>query len=223
MAIGTIGIIGGTGSQGSGLAIRWAVQGYNIRIGSRSEDRGKAAAVKFSETALKQNTNSGLIEGGNNKFATKSEIIVLAIPADQVDVLLTPLKHHLETKIILDITVNLKFGKFPRAELINGQSSYEYVRGLFPESKVVACFKTISAEMLNSEEEMNQTDFQISLDDQALELANELALSIGLTPIRIKGKVHAHTIERMVALAVQINKGYPGSHAGYSMQNVNYD
>lgn len=223
MEIGIIGIIGGTGSQGSGLAIRWAVQGYNIRIGSRSEERGKTAAIKFSETALKQNTNSGSIDGGDNEFATKSEIIVLAIPADQVDVLLIPLKHHLEGKVILDITVNLKFGKFPSAEFIHGQSSYEYVRGLFPDSKVVACFKTISAEMLNSEEDMNQTDFQISLDDQALKLANELAMSIGLSPVRIKGKVHAHTIERMVALAVQINKGYPGSHAGYLLQNVNYE
>ena len=77
--------------------------------------------------------------------------------------------------------------------------------------------------MLNSNEEMNQTDFQLSLDEPALELTSKLALAIGLTPVRIKGKVHAHTIERMVALAIQINKGYPGSHAGYLMQNVNFE
>ncbi|OLS20128.1 MAG: F420-dependent NADP reductase [Candidatus Heimdallarchaeota archaeon LC_2] len=223
MEIGTIGIIGGTGSQGSGLAIRWSIQGYNIRIGSRSEEKGNAAAKKFTEIAKKNNVSAGSIEGGDNEFATKSDIVVLAIPADQVDHLLTPLNHHLDGKVILDVTVNLKFGKFPKAELFEGKSSYEYVRDLFPMSKVVACFKTISAEMLNSMEEMNQTDFQISLDEAALELASKLALTIGLTPLRIKGKVHAHTIERMVALAIQINKGYPGSHAGYLMQNVNIE
>lgn len=221
MEIGTIGIIGGTGKQGSGLVVRWALAGYNIKIGSRSQERGESAAEKLLDQVKNKSTNHGHIAGGDNEFATESDIIVLAIPADQVDFLLSPLVHNLSGKVILDITVNLKYGKFPRAELFEGKSSYEYVRDLFPESRVVACFKTISAELLHSDSDLDQSDFQIALEEEALAIASKLAKSLGLTPIRIRGKVHSHTLERMVALAIQINKEYPGSHAGYSMQDVN--
>lgn len=220
MEIGTIGIIGGTGKQGSGLAVRWALAGYDIKIGSRSLERGKEAAAKLLTEVQEKTESHGNIHGGDNKFATESDIIVLAIPADQVEFLLSPLKDNLLNKVILDITVNLKYGKFPKALLFDGKSSYEYVRDLFPESKVVACFKTISAELLHSDSNLNQSDFQITLEDDALIVAAQLAKSIGLTPIRIRGKVHSHTLERMVALAIQINKEYPGSHAGYQMQDV---
>jgi NADPH-dependent F420 reductase len=220
MEIGTIGIIGGTGKQGSGLAVRWALTGYNIKIGSRSKERGEASAIQLSKSVRSKSTNHGVIEGGDNEFATKCDIIVLAIPADQVDVLLIPLEHNLQNKIILDITVNLKYGKFPKAELLKGKSSYEYVRDLFPNSKVVACFKTISADLLNSDSELHQSDFQIALNDDAFKVAALLAEVIGLSPLRIRGKAHAHTIERMVAMAIQINKEYPGSHAGYFMHDV---
>ena len=220
MEIGTIGIIGGTGKQGSGLAIRWAVAGYDIKIGSRSLERGEEAAEKLLSEVQGKTGSHGNISGGDNEFATTSDIIVLAIPADQVDFLLSPLKNNLLNKVILDITVNLKYGKFPKAVLLEGKSSYEYVRDLFPESEVVACFKTISAELLHADTDLNQSDFQIALNDAALMVATQLAKSIGLTPIRIRGKVHSHTLERMVALAIQINKEYPGSHAGYNIQDV---
>ncbi|MFV2015795.1 MAG: NADPH-dependent F420 reductase, partial [Candidatus Heimdallarchaeota archaeon] len=205
---------------GSGLAVRWAVAGYNIKIGSRSQERGEAAAVKLISEVTRKTQSHGSITGGDNEFATESDIIVLAIPADQVEFLLIPLKHNLQSKIVLDVTVNLKYGKFPRAELVEGKSSYEYVRSLFPETNVVACFKTISAELLQSNLSLNQSDFQIALDDSAFMITSKLATSIGLTPIRIRGKVHSHTIERMVAMAIQINKEYPGSHAGYYIQDV---
>ena len=175
MEIGTIGIIGGTGKQGSGLAIRWASAGYNIKIGSRSQERGEAASEKFMNEVKSKAGSHGKIDGGDNEFATQSDIIVLAIPADQVDFLLSPLAHNLQNKVILDITVNLKYGKFPRAELFEGKSSYEYVRDLFPESNVVACFKTISAELLHSDSDLNQSDFQIALNEDALNIASILA------------------------------------------------
>ncbi|MHA2250395.1 MAG: NADPH-dependent F420 reductase [Candidatus Kariarchaeaceae archaeon] len=217
MTSGTIGIIGGTGKQGSGLAKRWLKVGHDILIGSRSVEKGKKRA---GEILKEVGENKGQISGGDNTFAAKADIVVLAIPADQVEPLVLPLSHLIENKVILDLTVNIKYGRYPKAEQFNGASVYEYIRELFPKSKVVSCLKTISAHSLASSEELNQIDFQMSMDDEAISIAHDLVQEIGLTPIRVRGKVHAFTIERMVALAIQINKEYPGSHVGYDLKHL---
>ncbi len=217
MIKGTIGIIGGTGKQGSGIAKRLLREGNHIVIGSRLVERGKKVADDIRSVIT---DTSGSITGGDNKTAVQSNIIILAIPADQVKPLIYPLKEDIKGKIVLDMAVNIKFGKFSRAMKIDGLSVFEYIRNLFPDSKIVSCFKTISAHSLNSDEELNLVDFQMSTDDEAIAIAAELSSSIGLKPIRIRGRVHAITIERMVALAIQINKEYPGSHTGFNLVNL---
>lgn len=209
------GIIGGTGNQGSALAKRLARLDYTVRIGSRSERRGRAKAQ-----SLNNELGSANITGGNNEYATNAEIIVLAIPFDQIDVLLDPLKENFVDKIVIDMTVNLKFGKYVTAKLYENKSSYEYIREKFDRSLVVACLKTISFVKLESEDELDQTDFQMSLSDEAYQFTSELVRKFGLEPVRVRGKTHAHTIERMVALSIQLNKEYKGSHTGYKVTDL---
>ncbi|MCY3415030.1 MAG: NAD(P)-binding domain-containing protein [Candidatus Heimdallarchaeota archaeon] len=211
----TIGILGGTGSQGSALAIRWAKQGYNIIIGSRDAIRGNQKAEDLNKTI-----ESSRIKGGDNALACSAEIIVLALPFKGIVELLTPLLPLFEGKIVIDLTVNLIPGKFFKVALYDEKSSYEFLRDFLDKSKVVACLKTISADSLASDQELDEADFQISTDEEASTIAFELSRSLGLHPVRVKGKFHAHTIERMVALAIQINKEYTGSHVGFRLSNL---
>jgi NADPH-dependent F420 reductase len=215
--IGTIGIIGGTGSQGSGLAKRWYKEGYHVVIGSRSQEKGQRIA---EELLAQLPPGDGSIVGGSNEFAIQADIVVLTIPADQIHPLIFPFKAQLKGKIILDVAVNIQFGKFPRAMKMEEVSVYEFVRELFPESRVVACLKTIPADLLVTDESLNQVDFQMTTDDEAASIAARLVESIGLNPIRIRGKHHAYTVERIVAMAIQINKLYPRSHTGYNLVNI---
>lgn len=216
MDIGTIGIIGGTGKQGSGLAKRWLNAGFDVIIGSRLSDKGEKVANQL-KTAILENNTVGTVSGGDNQLAANADIIVLAIPADQVKPLIFPLIELLKDKIVFDLTVNVKFGKFPSAQKIEGTSVYEYIRDLFPQSKIVSCFKTISASSLASKEDLDQVDFQMTTHDDAIATAHHLSKAIGLRPVRVRGKNHAFTMERMVALAIQLNKEYPGSHVGFDL------
>jgi len=211
----SIGIIGGTGKQGSALARRLVTANFPVLIGSRSQSRGMSTAEKLNEE-----WQTDLITGGDNQYAAGADIVVLAIPFDQVDPLVTPLSDLLDNKIVIDMTVNLKFGKFVSTDLIDGKSGYEYIRNLFPDSKVVMCLKTISFVKLGSDEPLSQTDFQMTLSDEAFAFTSELVSKFGLTPLRVRGRTHAHTIERMVALSIQLNKEYSGSHAGFLVTDL---
>ena len=71
----TIAVLGGTGHEGGGLALRWAAAGHTVIIGSRTAERAKEAAEKFSKQAGKP------IEGlANKEAAAKAEIVVIAVP-----------------------------------------------------------------------------------------------------------------------------------------------
>jgi len=212
----SFGIIGGTGKQGSALATRLLRHNYPVRIGSRSETRGQKKADELNESF-----STSLATGGDNAFAVKADVIVLALPFDQVDELLLPLKTDLAGKIIVDMTVNLTFGKYIKTNLYEDKSSYENIRDMFPDSEVVACLKTISNVLLGREEQLDQTDFQMTTSDEAFELTASLVKQFGLQPVRVRGKTHAHTIERMVALSIQLNKEYQGSHVGFKLTNLN--
>lgn len=206
-----IGIIGGTGDQGGSLAKRLLKAGYEVRIGSRDEERGRKAAEVFK---------SRFIEGGSNSFACDADVIILAVPFKGIETLLGPLIPQLEGKVVLDITVPLIFGKYIKVDQSIGSSSYEYIRDLLPASHVVVCMKTLSASLLATDLGLLQTDFIIGIDDDAVNTAFDISKKLGLSPVRIRGKFHAHSIERMVALAIQINKEYPGSHCGYQITNL---
>ena len=217
MKIKSIGIIGGTGQLGRGFAKRWAQCGFDIIIGSRSTEK----ATLFVNN-LKEGLGNipGEITGGDNAFACKADVVVITIPVESIDSLIAPQRELLMDKIVFDTMVNLKFGKFIKTNLIDGMSTYEYLQTVLPESKIVSCFKTISADLLDGDEPIDQADFQISKYDEAIEISNKLSSLIGFSPVRVNGRTHAHTIERMVALAIQLNKTYPGSHVGYLLKNL---
>ena len=206
-----IGIIGGTGKQGSGLAKRLARAGYHVRIGSRQEEKGKQVAESIGIENL---------SGGSNEFAAKADIVVLTIPADQIEVLLEPLKPILKTKVVIDTIINLRFGKTVESVPFHGTSVYEFLNTFLDQSNVVTAFKTISASILGGDQSLNQSDFIITENDEIFEKISALSRAIGLQPLKIPSAYHATTIERMVALSIQLNKSYKGSHCGYLISDI---
>lgn len=211
----SIGIIGGTGKHGFGIAKKLAKDGYPIIIGSRDAERGITKANQLIEF-LKDSPNRGQISGGDNNLASQADVIVLSIPISSASDLLDPIKHNLENKIIVDVMVNLKL------DLLNkGDSTYDYLEKQYPTSKIVSCLKTVATKLLNSQDTIEQTDFVISDDPEALEFGLSISKLMGLQPLGLKDPVHAVTIENLVSLAIHINKTYKGSHAGFLVTNVN--
>ncbi len=211
----TIGIIAGTGNMGSGLAYRFALAGYPVIIGSRSQTRAIEIADK-----LNKKINSNVVTGGTYQNAAESDVIVLSLPAETISQICVDLRESLKSKVVIDTNINLKFGKYMKINLIDNMSMYEAIQNCLPESKVVAAFKTISAFLLHSDNDLAQSDFHITKYNDAYHISSQLSRGIGLTPIRVRGKFHAQTVERMVALAIQLNKEYPNSHAGYKVTDL---
>src|SRR2546423_13809282 len=95
----TVGILGGTGDQGRGLAYRFARAGLPVRIGSRSAERGERAAA---ELAALPGTTAGTVSGGDNPYACGADVVVVALPWDGHGVTVASLAPALAGKIVVD-------------------------------------------------------------------------------------------------------------------------
>lgn len=80
-----IGIVGGTGAMGCGFALRWCKK-HDILIGSRDAARASAAATKYLKDAKTAFGDTKTITGASNEeIASKSDILVLSIPYENID------------------------------------------------------------------------------------------------------------------------------------------
>lgn len=208
------GIIGGTGSFGSGVALRLAQLGKSVIIGSRSNEKGSAVAKELSTKV------SGSIAGGSYKSAAQAKIIVVTIPPDQTERHLLALQETIDSKIVLDCTVSLQFGKTVKHKAIDGKSSYQNVCKLLPNARVVATFKTISANEMQSLRPFDEANFVIGQNDVALQTVEQLSNELGLTTYTLTQPTHALTVERMTALAIQLSKKYKAAMVGYKVTGI---
>ncbi len=209
-----IGVIGGTGKFGNALTHRLATYGYHVSIGSRSEEKGK----KIADEMNKANNYVIQVEGGSIQSSIESQIIVLAVPPSQAIPLLEDHKQKLKGKLVWDVTVPLTFGKFIKNNFKEGKSNLEQIRNFFDESHVVGCLKTVSADLIRDTTLQSKiTTFVLSKDEAYYQTTAQILENIGFFPVRVRGIYHAQTLERMTALAIQLNKTYPGSRVAYSL------
>ena len=212
-----IGILGGTGPEGSGLALRWAVAGEHIIIGSR--DPARAA-----ETARRLFDRLGShikIEGTDNASAVAHcEVIVLTVPFSGQAALLKQLKPHWKPgQVVIDTTVPLAaaVGGAPSRMLSVWQgSAAQQARELIPSSvHVAAAFHNLSAELLAQDAPVDCDVLVCSDDDEAKRVASELAQKISGARALNGGKLeNARIVESITALLIGLNVRYKVHTAG---------
>ena len=200
-----IGFIGGTGPEGRGLALRFALAGEKVLIGSRDEGRAKDAAESISE-----HVPPGAISGGaNDVVARESDIVFIAVPyAAQKDTL-AALEKELAGKIIVNVIAPLAFNK-GRASAIRveeGSAALES-KSLLPKSRIVAGFHNISAQELLIPDKPLDTDIIIFGDDEeAKTTIMKLAETIqGVRAVDGGGLENARYCEDLTALLLNINR-----------------
>src|SRR2546428_6271977 len=102
----SIAILGRTGTEGAGLARRWALAGHSIIIGSRDRERGKAKAAELREISRKMP-----IMGESNAEAAKlGAVVVLALPASGLATTLAEVSAACRDKVVISTVVALSFG-----------------------------------------------------------------------------------------------------------------
>ncbi len=210
----TIAIIGGTGPEGSGLALRWVQAGETVVIGSRDPQRAADAAAKILEQA------SGKVSGTENKSACESaEIVVLTVPFEAQAEMLKHIKPALRPgQILVDTTVPLaaSVGGRPTRSLGVWQgSAAQQAAELVPEGvAVVAAFHNVSAELLHHNGLVDCDVIVCSDDKQAAHRIRALARKIPGVRTVDGGKLeNARIVEQITALLIGFNvrsKGHSG-------------
>jgi len=212
-----IGILGGTGPEGSGLAYRWARAGEQIVIGSRD-------AKRAAETASQLRARIGgtaQIEGADNAATVaQCEIVVLTVPFSGQATLLKQLKSLWKLgTIVIDTTVPLAatVGGSPTRMLGVWQgSAAEQTRELLPPGvSVAAAFHNLGAELLAGEGPVECDVLVCSDDDKAKQAAMELAEKIpGVRGLNGGKLENARIVESLTALLVGLNIRYKVHAAG---------
>ena len=215
----TIAIVGGTGAEGSGLALRWARAGVTIIIGSRDGKRASEAAEKLSSRLGSANA-AGKISGAENQAACESaEIVVLTIPFENHAEMLKQLKPALRPgQILVDATVPLAASIGGRPTRVLGiwqGSAAQQAAELVPDGVVVvAAFHNTSAEVLQHD---GPVDCDIIVCSDSKEAGSKVrALARKISGVRSidGGKLeNARIVEQITALLIGMNIRHKG-HSG---------
>ncbi|MFI2348823.1 NADPH-dependent F420 reductase [Streptomyces sp. NPDC019443] len=209
-----VGVLGGTGDQGRGLAYRLARAGQKVIIGSRAVERAETAAAEL-----------GLgIEGADNaECARRSDVVIVAVPWDGHAKTLETLQKELAGKLVVDCVNPLGFDKKGAYALKPEEgSAAEQAAALLPDSRVTAAFHHLSAVLLQdaSIEEID-TDVMVLGEARAdTDIVQALAGRIpgmrGVFAGRLRG---AHQVESLVANLISVNRRYK-AHAGLRVTDV---
>ena len=210
----SISIIGGTGAEGSGLALRWAYSGYSVTIGSRSLDK---ALGKAAELNLKiPDTRTQLVGDDNLAAAKGCQIAVLTVPYNAHRETLLDLKEDLYGKILVDVTVPLMPPKVDQVHIPAGDAAgLEAQEILGPDVRVVSAFQNISAAHLQEPERDIDCDVLVCGNDTlACEEVISLVEAAGMSGLHAGSLVNAIAIESLTPVLISLNKHYKIRDAG---------
>lgn len=205
-------VVGGTGAQGSGLALRWANAGHTVTVASRDETRAKAAAQELN-TIL----GSDRIAGADYaKGAAEASIIVLTVPFVSQLSTIDALKDHLAGKILIDVTVPLVPPKVSTVQLPETDSCVVNIQKLLgPDVRVVSAFQNVSAHKLKKLNYTIDCDVLITCDDKdAREVGIALAKDAGLRGIDAGPLANSAVAEALTSALIWINRKYKVPDAG---------
>jgi NADPH-dependent F420 reductase len=208
----TVAVIGGTGAEGGGLALRLAGAGYRTIIGSRDAARAEEAAGEITQRVGGQRA----LGMESAKAAAEADIVLMAVPYSGQQSTAMALRPYLKGKILVDATVPLVPPKVSRVQLPEGGSAVAKLQELLgSEVKVVAAFQNVSAHHLNDLDHQVECDVLVCGDDSdACETVIGLIESIGLNGIYAGPVCNAAGVEALTSLLIAINRRYKVAGSG---------
>jgi 8-hydroxy-5-deazaflavin:NADPH oxidoreductase len=198
----TVGVLGGTGPAGRGVAIRLASAGYDVILGSRDENR----AQEIATTLLAR--GEGVIRGATNEFAADCELVVVATPWDSTVATVVALRAQLKDKVVISmVNALVREGKellplYPPRGSMAAQIAYA-----LPESTIVGAFHHLPASEMENLDSSLDADVVIFSDSDAgrklvAEIVNEMP---GLHAVIAGSMSLASAIEAFTAVCISVN------------------
>ena len=212
-----IAILGGTGKEGAGLALRWAQAGHAIIIGSRDAERARAKAAELRDRSKKL----PIVGHTNLEAAELGEVVVLALPAIGLSATLPEVREATRNKVVVSTVVPLTFGG-PRLFTPPPQgAAAEEVQELLPDARVVAAFHHIAAHELAETGHEIECDLLLCGGDAAAkDVVTALGVSLGLRAIDVGSLTNAGSVEGITALLATINRRYKLKNSGIKITGL---
>lgn len=209
---GTIAILGGTGKEGSGLALRWAKAGARVLIGSRDPAKAERVAAELN-ARLGQDAIKGL---GNREAAAQGDIVVLTVPYAAHLTTLAQVKDVLAGKVLVDVTVPLDPENVRRVKLPPAGSATQEAQQFLGESvRVVSAFQNISESLLHDPLAPIECDVLVCGNDrEAKRAAIRLAELAGMRAFDGGPIENSVAAEALTSVLINLNIRYKVHGAG---------
>ncbi len=210
--------LGGTGPEGRGLALRLALAGEEVVIGSRDAVRAGEAAAGLLELAPGASISGDV----NDVAARRADVVFIATPYEGQRPVLAQVAPHLASKVVVDVVAPMSFtrGRATAITVEEGSASMEAQR-MLPDSTVVAAFQNISAVDLIVPDRIMEGDVVVCSDHgEAKESVMGLVRKIrDLRPVDGGGLENARYVEQLTVLLVSINRIYK-AHSGIKIVGI---
>lgn len=232
-----IGIVGGTGDVGRGLARRWARAGYSVIIGSRRADSAAAAASALNQAAQTEGwarpgakagagteaeaEESPAVRGlDNSAAAQRAELLVLTVPFAAQSATLKSIAAQAQGKILVDVTVPLVPPKVARVRLPAQGSAGQIAQSVLGEGvRVVSAVQNVAAAHLHSDDPIACDVLVCGNDKAARHTVIELLADIGLRGLHAGLIDNAAAAEALTSVLINLNKRYK-THAGIKITGI---
>lgn len=216
--IKSIAVLGGTGNEGSALAMRWAINGYKVIIGSRSAEKAESAAAEINEAL-----EGDYVTGKSNEDASaEAGIIVLSVPYSAHAKTLEAVASNLSGKILIDITVPISPPDVSTVTLPEGLSAAQEAQTMLGDSvRVVSAFQNVSYVKIKNPDTYVDCDVLVAGDDQAAK--DDVILLIegaGMRGIDVGPLANAIVAESLTPVLLYINKKYGAAGAGIRITGI---
>lgn len=180
-----IGLVGGTGKEGRGLALRWARAGHDIVIGSRDPAKG------------------------DNALAADAEVVVICVPYGAHEATLRELAPRLEGKIVVDLVVPLAPPQITSVFVPEGNAATIVAQRLVPGARVVGALHHVSSVHLQDLEHRLDGDVLVCGDDAAAkDVVIALVADLGMRGLDAGPLANAVALEAMTPVLLYLNKRY---------------
>jgi hypothetical protein len=219
--IKTIAILGGTGDLGTGLARRWVQAGYNVVIGSRTQEKAEQAASELQTLMQERGVTAASVQPMDNQAAAEAgDIVVLTVPFSHQISTIESVKPALANKILIDVTVPLVPPKVGRVQLPEGGSAGQIAQDYLGEqTQVVSAFQNVAAHHLQEGHAL-ECDVLVCGDKKvAREAVITLVEATGMRGFHAGPIANAAAVEAMTSVLITINRQYK-CHAGIRISGL---
>lgn len=208
----SIAVLGGTGKEGSGLAMRWALRGYKVIIGSREAER----AIQFASEMNAKLGGEYVVGMFNPDAAKAADLIVMSVPYAAHADTLRSVADQVQGKILIDLTVPMQPPAVRTVHVPEGHAAALEAQAILGEGvRVVSAFQNVSAVKMADPESQVDCDVLVTGDDaDAKAEVMQLVEAAGMRGIDAGPLANSVAAESLTPVLLYINKRYGVKGAG---------